>query len=327
MKRLRGREALEGYLFISPWVIGFVVFALGPLLAAVVISFTSWDLIGPAKSVGVENYRELARDPLIAKSLFNTFFYAAFAVPLGVAFALVLAVLLNTKTRGISIYRTIVYLPAVTSGVAIAILWKLLFNADSGLINEVLRLFGSLYEAAINGMASALDSRFTPAAVRFILESLRSLGAPEPPGWLSDPAWSKPALVVMSLWGVGAPTIIFLAGLQGIPRELYEAAQIDGAGKFGKFRHVSLPMLSPLIFFNLVMGFIGAMQIFVQVFIMTDGGPQDSTLFYVLYLFKQAFQYLKFGYGAAMAWLLFFIILGATLVQFVLSKRWVQYER
>jgi len=327
MKKLGKREALEGYLFISPWLIGFVVFSLGPLIAAIAISFTSWDLIGPAKSVGVENYRELARDPLIAKSLFNTFFYAAFAVPLGVAFALFLAVLLNRKTPGISVYRTVVYLPAVTSGVAIAILWKLLFNADSGLINEVLRLIGSCYEAVLNGIASVLDSRATPAAVRLVLDSLQRLGAPEPPGWLSDPLWSKPALVVMSLWGVGAPTIIFLAGLQGIPRDLYEAAEIDGAGKFGKFRHVSLPMLSPLIFFNLVMGFIGAMQIFVQVFIMTDGGPEDSTLFYVLYLFKQAFQYLKFGYGAAMAWLLFFIILGATMVQFLLSKRWVQYER
>ena len=327
MKKLGRNEALEGYLFISPWLIGFIVFSLGPLIAAVVISFTSWDLIGSAKFVGVENYRELARDPLIAKSLFNTFFYAAFAVPLGVALALFLAILLNRKIPGISVYRTIVYLPAVTSGVAIALLWKLLFNADSGLINEVLRLFGSWYAAIIDWVALAGSSRATPAAVRFVLEALQRMGAPEPPGWLSDPVWSKPALVVMSLWAVGAPTIIFLAGLQGIPRQLYEAAQIDGAGKFGKFRHVALPMLSPLIFFNLVMGFIGAMQVFVQVFIMTEGGPQDSTLFYVLYLFKQAFQYLKFGYGAAMAWLLFFVILAATLVQFVLSKRWVQYER
>ena len=170
-------------------------------------------------------------------------------------------------------------------------------------------------------------SEATPAAVRFVFESLQRLGAPEPPGWLSDPLWSKPALVVMSFWGVGAPTIIFLAGLQGVPRQLYEAAEIDGAGRFGRFRHVTLPMISPLIFFNLVMGFIGATQVFVQVYIMTEGGPEDSTLFYVLYLFKQAFQYLKFGYGAAMAWLLFFIILAATLLQFAFGRKWVHYER
>ncbi len=326
MRKLRSREAVEGYLFISPWLIGFTVFALGPLVASILISFSGWDLISRPKFVGAANYVEIAGDPLILKALYNTFFYAAFSVPLGLVLALFLALMLNRRMAGVNIYRTVFYLPAITSGVAICLLWKLLFNSDSGLINEVLRHGG----AGIYWIVVKLHEGIQAISPRLSLAALVRLGPPEPPGWLADPRWSKPALILMSVWSIGAPMIIFLAGLQGIPQELYEAAEIDGAGAASKFRHVTLPMLSPVIFFNAVVGIIGAFQVFVQVYIMTGpspGGPENSTLLYVVYLFKQAFEYLHFGYAAAMAWLLFAIILGLTLVQFALGRRWVHYER
>ncbi len=263
------------------------------MLFSVFLSLCRWDIFTPAQFIGLGNYRKLAADPLFVKSLANTLFYTAFAVPLGVAGALGLSILLNQKIRGITIYRTVYYLPAVVSGVAVALLWRWIFNPDFGVLNAIL---SGVFRVA------------------------------NPPHWLWDEQWSKPSLILMSLWGIGGGMVIFLAGLQGIPEQLYEAAQIDGASVIQRFRHITLPMLSPVIFFNLIMGIIGSFQVFVQVYIMTGGGPANSTLFYVLYLFNNGFQFFKMGYASALAWVLFVIILAVTLVQFKLAGRWVYYE-
>lgn len=285
------REVLWGYIFIAPWIIGFLIFAVGPIIASFVLSFTRYELIGSASWIGLENFRSLlADDRLFWTSLYNTAYYTLFSVPLGIVVALLLAMLLNRPLRGIGVYRTLFYLPVVSSGVAISLLWIWLFNPQFGLINHILRL----------------------------------LNLPGP-GWLVDPAWAKPALVFMSVWSVGGTVVIFLAGLQGVPRTLYEAASLDGAGAWRQFRHITVPMMSPVIFFNLIIGIIGSFQVFTQAYVMTGGGPQNATLFYVLYLFKQGFGLFRMGYAAAMAWILFLIILVLTLVQMTLARRWVYY--
>ena len=292
---LAREDRRDFWLFLSPWVLGFLCFGAGPIVASLVLSFTDYSIFRPPRWVGLANYREmLTADPLIAKALWNTLFYTAFAVPLGTVCALLLAVLLNQKVRGLSVWRTVFYLPAVVSGVAMAVLWRWIFNPEIGLANTLLRPF------------------------------LRVLDLPDPT-WLLDPMLAKPAYVLMSVWGVGGGMIIFLAALQGIPRHLYEAAEIDGAGALSRFRHVTLPMLTPVIFFSLTMGFIGSFQIFTQAYVMSGRGVDNSTLFYVLYLFEQAFRYFRMGYAAAMAWVLFAIVLVVTVVQFRLAKRWVFY--
>ena len=286
------QEAVWGFVFISPWLVGFLIFTLGPVVASLVLSLTRYELITPPQWVGIDNYVTLmAEDRLFRFSLYNSAYYTLFSVLLGVAVAFGLAVLLNQKLPGMRIYRTAFYLPVVTSGVAVALLWVWLFNAQFGLINFLLRSIG-----------------------------LRG------PGWLVDPKWAKPAFILMSLWGTGGTAIIFLAGLQGVPRSLYEAAAIDGANAWRRFWHVTVPMMSPVIFFNVVMGTIGSFQVFTQAYVMTEGGPQNATLFYVLYLFKQGFRLFRMGYAAAMAWILFVIILSLTLVQLRLARRWVYYE-
>ena len=286
------REALWGYIFVGPWIVGFLVFTLGPVLASIYLSFTEYSIFSPPEWVGVKNYVELVtRDRLFLMSLYNTVYYTFFSVPLGIIFAFLLAMLLNVKLPGMNFFRTVFYLPAVTSGVAVSLLWMWLFNPQFGLINYL----------------------------------LRSIGLPGP-GWLVDPAWSKPAFIMMSVWGVGGTAVIFLAGLQGVPVSLYEAAVIDGASAWQKFRHVTVPMMTPVIFFNLVMGLIGSFQVFTSAYVMTQGGPQNSTLFYVLYLFRQGFRLLRMGYAAAMAWILFLIVIVLTLIQLRLSGRWVYYE-
>ncbi len=284
------KEAVAGWLFISPWIAGFLIFAAGPIIASLALSFSYWDAITPPQFAGLANYRRLFTDPLLRKSLFNTVYYAVFAVPLGMCTALGLALLLNQKLRGMGIFRTLFYLPAVTSGVATYLLWMWLFNPQLGLINRFLRHFTS-----------------------------------NPPLWLSSPDWAMPALIIMSLWGAGGAMLIFLAGLQNIPEQLYEAATIDGASNWKQFVHVTLPMLSPTIFFNLVMAVIGSFQVFSAAFVMTNGGPSNATLLYVLYLFQNAFMYFRLGYASAMAWLLLVIVLILTLIQFRTSKRWVHY--
>ncbi len=293
MSRLAKKKAIYGYAFISPWLIGFLLFVLGPVLASIYLSFTKYELFTPPQWVGLSNYKELVfQDPLFPKSLYNTLFYTAFAVPLGVIFALILSILLNNKLFGIRWFRTIYYLPAVTSGVAVSMLWLWLFNPQFGLINVLLNM----------------------------------IGIKEGPGWLVDARWSKPALILMSLWAVGGGTVIYLAGLQGIPQQLYEAAEVDGATWWSKFWYVTIPMISPVIFFNMIMGIIGSFQVFTQAYIITGGGPVDSTLFYVLYLFRNAFMLFRMGYASAMAWILFIIILIVTLVQFKVATHWVYYE-
>jgi len=290
--KMAAREARWGWFFIAPWIIGFFIFTLGPVVISMGLSFTDYELITAPRWIGPKNYVDLfTNDRRFLLSLYNTAYYVVFSVPLGIIFAFVLSLLLNVKLRGMNFYRTVFYLPAVTSGVAVALLWIWLFNPQFGLINYL----------------------------------LRSIGLPAP-GWLSDPLWSKPAFIVMSLWGVGGTAVIFLAGLQGVSRSLYEAAEIDGANTVQRFWNITVPMMTPVIFFNLIMGIIGSFQVFTQAYVMTGGGPQDSTLFYVLYLFRQGFGQLKMGYAAAMAWLLFIIILILTVIQFRMADRWVYYE-
>lgn len=292
-------ETIEGYLFISPWLIGFLFFAAGPILFSMLMSFTRWSLLSPPRWIGLENYQQiLFDDPLVYKSLWNTAYYVLFSVPLGVGLSLALALLLNQKLKGMHIFRTIYFLPSVTNLVAISILWLWIFNPEFGLLNRALAWIG------IDG-----------------------------PLWLQSEVWSKPALILMSLWGIGGGMIINLAALQSIPQELYEAAELDGARRWRKMIHITLPLISPAIFFNLVMNIIGSFQVFTQAFVMTassaqgqEGGPNNSTLFFVLYLYKKAFQQFQMGYASALAWILFIIILIFTLVQFSLSKRWVYYE-
>ncbi|MCS7220326.1 MAG: sugar ABC transporter permease [Anaerolineae bacterium] len=290
--RLVNREAFWGWFFIAPWIIGFMVFTLGPMVASLWLSLTDYELITPPRWIGLKNYINLfTADRLFRLSLYNTTYYVLFSVPLGIIFAFALSLLLNVKLSGMNFFRTVFYLPSVTSGVAVSLLWIWLFNPQFGLINYL----------------------------------LRSIGLPTP-GWLVDPKWAKPAFILMSLWGVGSTAVIFLAGLQGVPRGLYEAAEIDGASHWQRFWHITVPMMTPVIFFNLIMGMIGSFQVFTQSYIMTSGGPQDATLFYVLYLFRQGFALLRMGYAAAMAWILFIIILILTLIQLRLADRWVYYE-
>jgi multiple sugar transport system permease protein len=287
---LQRTENRAGLLFISPWAIGFLVLTAGPMVFSLAMSFCSYDVIHEPRFVGLDNYSfMLLRDPLFWQSLGNTAFMVL-ALPLSMAFSLAIALLLNTQVKGMAAYRTIFYLPAVTPTVATAVLWYALLNPD-GLINAGVRLLGI-----------------------------------DPPSWLGDKNWSKPAIVLMGLWGAGGGMIVWLAGLQGIPQQLYEAAAIDGAGRIRRFFSITLPMLTPYIFFSFVTGVIGVFQIFAQALILTKGGPADSTLFYVYYLFNNAFRYFKMGYASAQAWILFIIVLSLTILQLRLSKRWVHYD-
>ena len=293
MTRRERREAFEALAFLSPWIIGFVLFIGGPIIASLLMSFYRWDpsdLDNPRQFIGLANYRELFRDEMLAKSLYNTILYAAMYIPASICTALTLAVLLNQRLPGMRVFRTILYLPTITQGVATFALWRIVYDAENGPINRFLGMFMN-----------------------------------NPPGWLIDPAWSKPAIVLMNLWSVGGMMLIFLAGLQNIPRQLYEAASIDGAGKWRQFTNVTLPMLSPTILLNMIMATIGAFQVFAAAYILTAGGPARSTLFYAYYLFNRAFVYFNMGYASAMAWLLFLIILVLTALQLRYARKWVHY--
>ncbi len=292
MTRREKREAWEAVAFLSPWIVGFVLFTAGPIVASLVMSFFRWDpsdLNDPTSFIGLANYRELLRDRLLRLSLYNTAMYAAMFIPAAIAAALGMAMLLNQKLPGMRFFRTVLYLPTLTQGVATFVLWRIAY-AQYGPINRVLRIFTD-----------------------------------HPPGWLTDPTWSKPAIVLMNLWSVGGMMLIFLAGLQNIPRQLYEAASIDGASRLRQFTHITLPMLSPTILLNMIMATIGAFQVFAAAYILTEGGPARSTLFYAYYLFNRAFQFFNMGYASAMAWLLFLIILGLTTLQLWYSRKWVHY--
>ncbi len=262
------------------------------MLTSLWLSFQKYDLVS-VKYVGVENYRRLFfEDPLFWKALKNTIFYAIVSVPLGIICSLSIALLLNQNVRGQKIYRTCFYLPSLVPSVAASLVWQWVFNADNGVLNTMLRMIG------ITG-----------------------------PQWLQDERATPWAFAIMSLWGVGgARMVIFLAGLQGIPDSYYEAAKLDGASAWHCFRRVTLPLLSPVMFFNLILGVIGSFQIFTSAYVMTGGGPNHASLYYALYLFQNAFEYFKFGKASAMAWVLFSILLLLTFIQFKASKRWVHYE-
>lgn len=285
------REAIDGYLFILPWILGFLIFIAGPMVASFLISFMRWEIVTPPAWIGVAQYTKLFQDDRFYLTLYNTAYYVFIGVPLHLLLALLAAMAMNLNLRGIRFYRTIYFIPSITPVVASSLLWLWIFNPEFGLANAALNAVGlpSLY-------------------------------------WLQDPNLAKPAFIIMSFWTIGGQMVILLAGLKGIPPALYEAAAIDGAGKWASFRHITLPMLSPAIFFNLILAIIGAFQVFTQSYIITSGGPENATLFYVLYLYRMAFENFQMGYASAMAWVLFVIILLFTFIQFRLSDRWVFYE-
>jgi multiple sugar transport system permease protein len=291
---LERRKLWTGLLFSSPWIVGLSVFLIYPLLAALYYSLCDYSVLLPPVFVGFDNYIELFQDKLFWKSLWNTTFFAVGSVALGVVVALTLAILLNSKVKGLAFYRTVFFLPSLMPLVAGSILWFCMYAGQGGIINTLLAKIG------VTG-----------------------------PAWLSDPAWAKAAIVFMAVWGAGNSMVIFLAGLQDVPMSLYEASIIDGANWLQRLVNVTLPMISPVIYFNVVMGIIGGFQAFAQAMIMTSstGAPEQSTLFYVLQLYNVGFMDLRMGYASAMAWVLFVIILGLTFMATQLSKRWVTYDR
>lgn len=288
---LARREAITFYLLILPWLIGFLAFMAYPMLRSLYLSFTSYNLLSPPQWVGLQNFERIFSDSDFWQSLKVTLLYALGSVPGGTIIALALAMVLSQKLRGVNIWRTIFFMPSILSSIAVAVLWLFIFRPEGGLLNLILSWFG------IQG-----------------------------PDWLLSEHWALPALILMSWWSVGGQIVIYLAGLKGIPEVLYEAAEIDGANDMAKFRYVTLPMLSPTIFFNVVLAIIGALQVFDAGWVMTRGGPNDATLFYMLNLYKRAFQMTQMGYASALAWILFIIIMVITLLVIRSSAAWVYYE-
>lgn len=288
-------QELAGWICALPWIIGFLIFTLGPMIISLYLSFHEYNVLQRPIYIGTENYVRMfdggPESILFWKSLYNTFYMTVIGVPLTLLVALLSALLLNMPVKGQALFRTCFYVPSIVPLVANSLLWMWLLNSRHGIVNTILRAIG------ITG-----------------------------PAWLASPVWSKPAMIIMSAWQCGSPMLIFLAGLQGIPAELYEAAEIDGASALRQFFHVTMPLLTPTVFFNLVMGIIGTMQIFIRGYIMTAGGPADSTFFYVLNLYFNAFRYFRMGYASALAWILFMIVLVITLAQVRISERWVHYE-
>jgi multiple sugar transport system permease protein len=285
---------VEGYLYITPWILGFLGFTAFPMLASLYLSFTTYSGIGTPKFVGLKNYVLMFdKDFLVPIALYNTVYYVLISVPLGLLFSFLLAVLLNHLGRGANIYRTLFFLPSITPVVATVILWIWIFHPQFGLLNYFLSLVG------VNG-----------------------------PEWLASARWAKVALIIMGLWGAagGGQMIIFLAGLQNIPQEFYDAAAVDGGNSWVKMRHITLPMISPTMFLNLILGIIASFQVFTAAYVATEGGPAYSTHFFVLHIFFQAFRWSEMGYASALAWVLFILLLFFTILQFRLANRWVHYE-
>ena len=285
------REERAFYLFISPWMIGFLCLTLGPMLASLYISFTFYDAIQTPRWRGTANYSELFADELFWQSIKVTALYSVGSVALGIVASMAVALLLNRDIHGVSLFRTIFYIPSVISGVAVSLLWMWILNSDFGLLNYLL------------------------------WELFRIQG----PAWLMSRQWVIPALVIMSLWGIGGGIVIYLARLQSIPTELYEAAEIDGANALRRLAHITIPMMTPVIFFNLIMGIIGSFQVFTQSYVMTAGGPNNASLFYVLYLYRNAFRYFRMGYASALAWILFLILMVLTFIVLKSASWWVYY--
>ena len=293
LRSLRKSEAFWFYLFILPGLLGFLLFYFGPMLASLIFSFTKYDIVHKPTFIGLANYAKMfLDDPLVRKSLQVTTVWTIVGVPLRLLAQLMIAVLLNRAIRGMTFFRSLLYLPSIVAGVAMSLAWMFLLNSEYGLVNYV---FWRLFH--IQG-----------------------------PAWLYNTHWVIPAMLVMSFWGIGPGIVINLAGLQSIPRELYEAAELDGATGFRKFLNVTLPMMSPILLFNLVNGIIGNFQVFTQAYVMTNGGPNNASLFYMLYLYRNAYQFLQMGYASALAWLLFVIILILTLLVFKSSPVWVFYQ-
>jgi multiple sugar transport system permease protein len=284
-------ERRDAFVFLLPWLIGFLVFTAGPMLASLYISFTTWEIVTPSRWVGLAQYTRMINDDRFWLSLWNTSYYVFLGVPLHLFLALLAALAMNKELRGIRFFRTAYYVPSLTPVVANSILWIWIFHPEWGLANGFLRWIG------VEGLY-----------------------------WLQDPKLAKPAFILMSFWTIGGQMIILLAGLKGIPHSLYEAAHIDGANGWQRFWHITLPLLTPALFFNLIIAIIGAFQVFTQAYIMTEGGPNYATLFYLLYLYRMAFENFRMGYASAMAWVLFLIVLVFTVIQFKLSDRWVFYE-
>lgn len=287
------KEALEGYLFISPWIIGFLIFVAGPMIALVYLSFTRWDLVGDPRWVGLRNYQRLFSDPLFIQSLKVTIVYGLGRVPLGILVALGAALLLNQNVRYVGIWRVIYYMPVVLPSVAVSLVWMWIYNPRYGVLNG-------------------------------FIESV--LGIPGP-RWLDNPVLVLPSLMVMAVWvAAGRNMIIYLSGLQGISQELYDASAIDGASSRHRFWRITLPLLTPVIFFNLVTGMIDTFKLFTQAYVMTEGGPRNASLFFTYYLYQIGFQQFRMGYASAMAIVVFIIIMALTLLVFRWSKAWVYYE-
>jgi multiple sugar transport system permease protein len=292
--RRKRRENFYGYLFLTPWLLGFFGLFIGPGLASLYLSLTKYDVLSAPEFIGAANYVKMfTDDDLFWPSLGRTFYFAALGVPLSVLGSMFLAILLNNQLRGVTVYRTLFFMPSLVPLVASVVLWKWLLNTDFGIVNQ----------------------------------ALRELGVADPPGWFSDRRWAIPSLISMRLWASigGTQMIIFLAGLQGIPDSLYDAASIDGANGWQRTRHVTIPLLTPTIFFNTVLGIIGALQTFAAAFVATEGGPGFATWFFSLHIWKHAFDYWNMGYAASLAWFFAIIIVGLTIFQMTLSKRWVFY--
>lgn len=289
--RLARAEAIAGYLFILPWLLGFACFLAGPMLASLYFSLTSYELVKPARWIGLGNYAQALHDPLVGQSLKVSAVYSAVVVPLGLVFSFLVALLLNQKVKGLSLFRSIFYLPVLIPAAVSSVIFGWLFNPQFGLVNEALALVG------IQG-----------------------------PLWLASTKWALPTLMVLHLWTIGGPMLIYLAGFQGIPSDLYEAAAIDGANVWHRFSRVTVPMMTPVIFFNLILGIIGSLQSFTSAYVLTAGGPGNATLFYVLYLYQNAFQSFRMGYASALAWILFAVVLALSLLVLRSSAAWVYYE-
>jgi multiple sugar transport system permease protein len=289
--RLKLWEALNGYLFASPFIIGFLGFVAYPMLYSIWLAFHKWDLLTPPRFAGFANFIKLFQDPVANKSLYNSGYYTILAVPIQLMIAFALAMALRTKIKFRDVYRAGFYMPIIVPLVASAVVWQRVFHPEFGIMNEALGWFGIA-----------------------------------PKQWLFDPALAKPAFIFMSFWMIGRQMVIFIAGLGNIPPSLLEAASIDGAGPLDKLRFVIIPLMTPLIFYNMVMAIINSFQTFIPSMIITDGGPENATLFVVLNIYRQGFNYFNMGYASALAWEAFVIIIGFTIVQFYVSNRWVYYE-
>lgn len=284
------RDTLGFFLFAAPWLIGFVLLTLIPMVASLFISFTKWNILSPPTWVGFENYTTIFTDPLFYKSVQVTLTYTVFAVPLNIFISIFVAMLLNNKMRGMNLFRTIYYLPAVVSGVAVSVVWLWVYNPEYGVLNSFLKVLG------IQG-----------------------------PGWVYEEEWALISLIIMSLWNIGGNIVLYLAGLQGISTELYEAAHIDGANFWDRFLRITLPSISPVLLFTMLTGIINALQTFTQAFVMTQGGPNNSTNFYAFYIYKNAFVFKKMGEACAQAWILFLIIFILTSFTLKASSGHVHY--